>query len=181
MDVDDGQKQRPKKKRTARDIADKMKVIEAVSKGEKPSDVARQFGLNPSTVAGILAKQNKYREAWQKGATDVKAIKVPKFAKLDEALFEWFKIQRAQNVPISGVMLLEKARKFGEQMGIDNFKGSNGFLEKFKERHAIQFRAVSGESSAVDPNVAANWIENVLPKLIDGYDERDVFNADETA
>jgi hypothetical protein len=69
-----------------------MKVIEAVSKGEKPSDVARQFGLNPSTVAGILAKQNKYREAWQKGATDVKAIKVPKFAKLDEALFEWFKI-----------------------------------------------------------------------------------------
>jgi DNA-binding NarL/FixJ family response regulator len=51
------------KKRTALDVADKVKIIDAVSKGEKAVDVARRFGLSQSTVSTILAKKEKYLEA----------------------------------------------------------------------------------------------------------------------
>ncbi len=49
-------------------------------------DVVRSTGLSQSTVSTILAKNEKYLEAWRKGAIDAKAVKVPKCQKLDEFL-----------------------------------------------------------------------------------------------
>jgi hypothetical protein len=50
------------------------------------------------------------------------------------------------------------------------FKASNGWLDKFKNRHCITFRYLSGESAQVDPDTVE----------LDSYAENDVYNADET-
>lgn len=59
------------------------------------------------------------------------------------------------------------------------FKASNGWLEKFKNRHAIVFRALCGESASVDSTTVEEWRRR-LPTLIDSYAMDDVYNADET-
>ena len=59
------------------------------------------------------------------------------------------------------------------------FKASNGWLDKFKNRHCITFRSISGESAQVDPGTVEEW-KNRLPSLINCYAEHDVYNADET-
>lgn len=62
---------------------------------------------------------------------------------------------------------------------LDTFKASNGWLEKFRNRHAISFRKINGESASVDNSTVEEWT-NRLSTILDGYHPSDVFNADET-
>jgi hypothetical protein len=99
---------------------------------------------------------------------------------LEEALEMWFRQQRAMNIPISGTMLAEKARKFEDQLNILDFKASNGFIDRFKKRHGISFYQVAGEAADADANAAKDWKEKVLPTLLQRYAPEDVYNADES-
>ncbi|CAF3452073.1 unnamed protein product [Rotaria socialis] len=103
------------------------------------------------------------------------------YKKIDELVFEWFTQQRAKQIPISGPILQEKARQVAEQLGYtsETFKASNGWLEKFRNRHAISFRTINGESASVDNSTVEEWAQR-LSTILDGFDENDVFNADET-
>ncbi|CAF1308443.1 unnamed protein product [Didymodactylos carnosus] len=89
--------------------------------------------------------------------------------------------QRSKNIPISGPILQEKTREIVELLGdkLGSFKASNGWLEKFRTRHNISHRIISGESSSVDVITVDDWIQRI-PKIIDGHDLKDIFNCDET-
>ena len=53
-------------------------------------------------------------------------------------------------------------------------------LQRFKERHAIVQKKISGVSASVSVEMCDLWIEHTLPTLLDGYELKNVFNADET-
>ncbi|XP_042901996.1 tigger transposable element-derived protein 4-like [Parasteatoda tepidariorum] len=73
-----------------------------------------------------------------------------------------------------------KAEDFAKELGHeDNFKGSNGWLESFKNRHGIIFRKLCGERASVPESVCEDWIKNI-PDLVKGYEPKNIFNADET-
>jgi hypothetical protein len=75
-------------------------------------------------------------------------------------VYEWFVTQRSKNIPVSGPLLQERARQSRQELGgatADHFKASNGWLEKFRIRHGIQHRVISGESAAVDPVTVNEW------------------------
>ena len=59
------------------------------------------------------------------------------YADMHSALFIWLTNARAQNIPISEEILKTKAIQFGEEMGINEFSYSNGWLTRFKSRHGI--------------------------------------------
>ncbi|GBM58401.1 Tigger transposable element-derived protein 6 [Araneus ventricosus] len=92
---------------------------------------------------------------------------------------KWLRSARAKNIHVRGVLLLEKAREVGESLGLETFKASNGCLEKFRTRHKISFKQICGEEKSANPNEVTDWIGN-LKSLLLGYDDRDIFNADET-
>ncbi|GBO01314.1 Tigger transposable element-derived protein 4 [Araneus ventricosus] len=88
---------------------------------------------------------------------------------------------RDKNVPISGPFIIEKALQFAKTLGYDEFRRSNGWLEKFKRRHGIMAKVISGESKDVDDNDSENWITETLSKILKDYKPENIFNADETA
>ena len=98
---------------------------------------------------------------------------------LDKALSEWFCKVRAMNIPVSGPLLQEKAQYFAGQLRHGNFKASNGFLDKFKERHGITGQAVYGKVKSVDPGIVETCSEH-LRDIFLGYSTKDHFNAEET-
>ena len=101
---------------------------------------------------------------------------------LDEQVYEWFVAQRSKNIPISGPLLQERARQISLELGgasTGTFKGSNGWLQKFRKRHGIKHRVICGESATVDPAIVDDWKER-LPLIIGKYAPNDVYNADET-
>ncbi|GBM73643.1 hypothetical protein AVEN_195936-1 [Araneus ventricosus] len=73
-------------------------------------------------------------------------------SEIDEVLMKWFRPARAKNIPVSGVLLQEKARELGESLGLETFKASNGWLEKFRTCHNISFKQICGEEKSVNPN-----------------------------
>jgi hypothetical protein len=69
---------------------------------------------------------------------------------VDQALLEWFKVQRNTGLPINGPILKVQAEKFAKQLGHENFTCNNGWLDHFKNWHNIVHAKVSGEALSVD-------------------------------
>jgi len=82
---------------------------------------------------------------------------------------------RAQNLPVSGPLLREKAREFGKLLKHDQFQCSSGWLDRFKMRYKIVFRDVSGEAAAVDSDLCDVWTTTKrLPDLLSANAPRDM-------
>lgn len=84
-------------------------------------------------------------------------------------------------MPLSGAILQQKALGFACMLGCHDFKASSGWLQKFKERHTIVGKVVSGESAAANAVGAADWLRSRVPEIFARYEAADVYNADETA
>jgi centromere protein B len=68
---------------------------------------------------------------------------------MEKILIEWFEGMRSANLPINGVLLKEKAIRVATRLRIENCKGSNGWLDRFKKRHGLKYRSVCGESAVL--------------------------------
>jgi len=64
-------------------------------------------------------------------------------------------------------------------MNHDDFTASNGWLESWQKRYGVVLGNLAGESAEVPQDVVTDWIKR-LPSLTEGYDLKDIFNADET-
>ena len=56
---------------------------------------------------------------------------------------------------------------------------SNGWLEKCKTRHNVKQFRQAGEDEEVNAETLKSWAER-LPEILNGYELKDVWNADET-
>ena len=87
---------------------------------------------------------------------------------LEKALFSWLKKMRANNLPVNGTVVKEKAIGYAKELQIEGFKASNGRFEIWKTRFNVSFKAVAGEEKSVTP-----------PTILSRYDLKDIYNADE--
>lgn len=65
-------------------------------------------------------------------------------------------------------------------MNVEKFTASAGWLQRFKRRFGLSWKCLSGDATAADQSVALDWIENTFMPLMSRYEEKDVYNADET-
>ena len=72
---------------------------------------------------------------------------------MESALYLCFINARAQNIIIMDDILREKAKSFGNELGITEFRFSNGWLTRFKLRHSISCLSITGESAGIDKNL----------------------------
>lgn len=167
-----------------RTLEERLRIIEEVEKNptEKRIDIAKRLGLPPSTLNCIMAKKIEIRQQADKCGTAAKKRKTGKestYSELENVLFSWYQQARASGIPIDGTILKEKSLKIAETMGIENFSASNGWISRFKQRHGLVFKKLAGESAAVDTNATDLWFQR-LPELLEEYEPRDIYNADET-
>ena len=73
---------------------------------------------------------------------------------------------------------MEKAHEIAQRLGIENFRGSNGWLTRWKARHNIKQRVISGESGDVRGETVESWLERI-PAIVEGYDAKNIWNCDE--
>jgi hypothetical protein len=58
-----------------------------------------------------------------------------------------------ETFPISGPILQTKVLQVAANIGLNDFRASNGWLEAFHKRHYIQLCLLFGESIGMDENV----------------------------
>lgn len=172
-----------KHKRNQISIDVKCKILAEIDKNTaSKSEIARKFGIQKSTLFTILKNREKTLEANEAGVSKSRIrAREGKFPLLEKALVEWLQLMRSSNTPIDGNFLKEKAKTFAEKMDIEvDFKVSNGWFEKFKERHGLSFKKLCGESADVDLGSVNGWRKEQLKRLVEKYEPNDIFNADET-
>ncbi|XP_032223965.1 tigger transposable element-derived protein 4-like [Nematostella vectensis] len=113
------------------------------------------------------------------GHSKLKRIRTGKYANVNDAVWDWYQMCRNSNIPISGTMIQEEAMIIAERLGLNEFTGSNGWLEKFKRQHNIGQMAVSGEEAGVNPETVERWKERAR-EITRGWDAKNVWNVDET-
>lgn len=156
-------------------------MIEAVSSGRKKTDVAKDYGVSPSTLSTILKNKENILKTKDSGpCSQRKRLKCSPYEEVEKTLYTWFLDIRARNIPVSGATLQHKAKDIASLLGCDDFKASAGWLQKFKHRHNIVGKTLSGESRFVNQDDANDWITTQVSEILARFDAQDIYNADET-
>lgn len=160
-------------------VAQKLEILEKLRKGAKQSHLADEYGVNQSVISRVKKNESELRE---RPLTDSHRRKQRSgmHADLEKALLTWFDQMRSKNAPINGPMMMEKAKQMAITLGIDDFEPSTGWLERLKQRNSIKFFRLHGEKADADHNAADLWKRDILPKEMTGYEDKNIFNADET-
>ncbi|XP_062538252.1 tigger transposable element-derived protein 4-like [Armigeres subalbatus] len=171
-----------KRKLNVLTVAKRVDIIEEYeSSGAKVSEIAKRFQVPQSTVSTILKNREKWRKRkLENGNLREKRAKAPMNENLERALLIFVSQARQNDIPLSGMLIREKACQLAERLSVTGFKASSGWLFKFLKRHQISFKKICGESAAVDSIMAENYMTNILPGLIKEYEPMDIYNADET-
>ncbi|XP_046740399.1 jerky protein homolog-like [Diprion similis] len=168
------------KKRKRYTFEDKQKILEEL-KNLTSHEICTKYGMSDRVLRKWKLNKNLIEDAAKKESTKT-LKKVSKTEKLDAELFEWFDDCRRNSIPVSGPMLCRQALVINTRIGgSENFKASNGWLDKWKKRTHIKDLAISGETLSADEE-AANLCRIKLAELVaeKKLDRAQILNTDES-
>ena len=130
----------PKTKPKRNDLSLKLKyeVIKAVEKEPKIGirKLAGLFSCGKTQISTILNNRERIVEMYEaQNASAGKCHKrncESKYSDLNEALHDWFCLAVSKNVYPDGRILKEKALEIAGRLDCDEFKASNGWLDRWK-------------------------------------------------
>lgn len=151
----------------------KKEAIRAVESGSKTT--TKHFKIPLNTLCTILKNKEKTVSAAAIGGR--KCTTRREFLRLEEYLVTWLKQYRSENIPVSDLILKEKA--IAKQLNISNFMASDGWVTNVKNRNSVYFKKLCGESASVDEGVFPDQ-HGRLTQLFENYKPCNIFNTDET-
>ena len=94
-------------------------------------------------------------------------------------MFKWLLIVRSRDLAVSALVFKTKPIEFAQKMNVENFKASDGWLDRWKERFNVSFKTVSGESNVCTDKMVTPWEQTSLPTILPKYDLNQIYNAHE--
>ena len=108
-------------------------------------------------------------------------------AELDRELADWVEDKQSRNIMINGQLIRQQGQIIQQRInkGLPedqqlSLKFSNGWQDKFYQRHSFRQQAAHGESGSVQQEI----INRELPairEVLQHFQPQDIFNADESA
>ncbi|XP_066153045.1 tigger transposable element-derived protein 4-like [Euwallacea fornicatus] len=172
----------PKVQKQFLSLQQKIKVLE-VREQEKLSvrQLAVRFKIGKTQVAEIIKNRENLMKKWYSNTNvdEKRSFLKSQSLKIDKLCYKWFVESRNKGIPLTGPLVQAKAKEISETLGNKNFSASTGWLNRFRTRHNIAFKTISGESASVNPENVKTFLEK-LPSLIEKYPPRNIYNVDET-
>lgn len=170
-------------------IEKKLEIIDKLKKGATATALSNQYGIPRQTISDLkknaddIQKFASQMESFAGSSKKRKTMRKATNETVDMAVYLWFTQKRAEGIPISGPILAEKAIFFNEKLNGDaSFKASQGWLEKFKNRHGIRELNIQGEKMSAASVETVNEFKEKFAQMIkeNGLTRDQVYNADET-
>lgn len=177
-----------KRKKVVVSMDKKLDAINRIDKGEALKKIAAELGVGTSTVSD-WKKQRKEIEDFcckmicKDSLEGRGTAKKAKNETLDDALFMWYSAQRERGLPISGPILAQKALSLNKKLPNPDLKftASQGWLERWKNRHGIRQLTLTGESLSSDVAGAEKFKKDFEQFVLSEELTPDqIYNADET-
>lgn len=176
-----------KRPRKVLSLKEKIDIIKSLEGGVTVESLKTKYGIGISTIYDIRTNKEKIINFYAKADSLVKmknrkTVRSSKNPSVEEALYIWFRQNRNAGVPISGPMILEKAKFFHERLKIETeCVYSRGWLDKFKNRYGIRCVNTPGDQQSSDKVSATLFVEE-LAEMIEkeNLSPEVIYNADET-
>ncbi|GBM32699.1 hypothetical protein AVEN_223477-1 [Araneus ventricosus] len=114
------------------------KILHEVEKGVKKKGYCFKIWNSSEQLIKTIIKNLDNIQNYDSSNACSKRLKTCVYEDVDEAVLKWIHTMRDKNVRISGPFIIEKALQFEKALGYDEFRGRNGWLEKFQRRHGIK-------------------------------------------
>ena len=128
-------------------LEDRVNVIDMKDKGETAIAISKRLDCGKTQIQNIIRNKDSIMTLWRSGdgRPTQKTVKIRKitYPEVDKLVWDWYCLARAKNIPVSGRMIRQQARKYSLKLGHDGFKASNGWLQSFQSRHDIGESALS--------------------------------------
>ena len=100
--------------------------------------------MKTNTISAWIADKGKIFEAYQSGQVNAnrKNLKRSNSKDLDEAVSTWFKNARSNKISFNGIIIKEKALSLGKSLKLTDFPASDRWLDEWKQRDNVIFKAV---------------------------------------
>ncbi|XP_069322918.1 jerky protein homolog [Eulemur rufifrons] len=182
-----GKSRGEKRKRVVLTLKEKIDICTRLERGESRKALMQEYNVGMSTLYDIKAHKAQLLRFFansdsNKALEQRRTLHTPKLEHLDRVLYEWFLGKRSEGVPVSGPMLIEKAKDFYEQMQLtEPCVFSGGWLWRFKARHGIKKLDASSEKQVVDHQAAEQFCGFFRSLTAEhGLSPEQVYSADET-
>ncbi|KAM4695218.1 uncharacterized protein O3C94_005586 isoform 2-T2 [Discoglossus pictus] len=126
-------------KRTGLKLRDKILVLCAYENNESVGSLASQFGVSRAQILKIVRGREELLNALQNNVSGdrIRRRRRTTNDQLNSAVWEWLLSTRDTDITLSGRIIRDKALQIASEMGIADFKASNGWLDSFKKAHNI--------------------------------------------
>ena len=162
-------------------LDEKIKILDEAKKRKLSCrTIDEKFNIGKTQAANVMKNESKLRKEFEtfqgKGFKHLKRENHPKFKAINEILYTWYKKCEASGIYVNGPLLKEEAMNIKQslnQLELDSFKASDGWLDKWKLSHGIKEKQISGESLDVSQTTVESWMERIR-ELCKGYDQKDI-------
>jgi hypothetical protein len=156
-------------------------AVKLLKKNIPQTEIAKKLGCSQPQISSISKNRDAIQAEFESCSNpELKRHRSGKAPVVESALKEWFSNARSKDIPISTNILQEKAEDLASKMKITDFSATGGWLSRWKHRNNIGFKKMHGEKKDADQEAADQWINNILPQLLETYSPENVYNADET-
>lgn len=177
-----------RKKTTTLSINEKNEIIEFVEKNTDVSHtrVAEIFSnkfkktIGRRSILNYAKNKSKIATTLTTNSLLTNCSREMKFSGIDDRLSEWLDMVETQGGCYNEAIIKEKAMQIAEKLQLDEFKASNGWLFKFKARHKIGEKYLSGESFNFKKDDFEGFYTEIRLKM-SIYEDKNIYNCDETA
>ena len=149
---------KPGKKRVTLPIVKKLELLAKLEQGKTVKQLCDEFGVSKQCVSDLKKQKVELRKFGAKhcdglggpnDSTPRKHMKPCKDIALDSAVLKWYIQHKSQGFNVRGVEILNAANQLAAKMKIE-FKGSDGWLYRFRKRNGLRNVRVRGEAGSAD-------------------------------
>ena len=181
-----------KRKRVTLSVAQKLELIGKLESGHTVAQVCAIYGVKKQTVSDIKKSKEKLRKysvsfcidpssSKGKEGRPRKHMRTGQDIQLDEAVLKWFRQEKSAGILVRGVEILSAAKTLASHLGITDFKGSDGWLWRFRNRHGLGNTIAHGEAGSADVESVQPFREELMKVLEDeNVATFQLYNGDET-
>ena len=115
--------------------------------------LGEQFDCRKYQIAQILKNKESILSLYESNASmsvSKTSGRQCEYADVNTTLYDWYTSACSKNIFPMGPQLVEKAKQIASSLGKHDFKGSNGWLQKWKHRYNIKQLRINGESGDVE-------------------------------
>lgn len=157
-----------------------MNILKDCEENVKKKDICVKYNCEISTLYRIIRNKEEIRQSDVESKNlQQKRKRKGLYENVENALAVWFDQQRQKNGILTSLILINEAKEFAVQLGVDLEPDSN-WLFRWKKRQNIKVGQIHGEANSNSKENAESYCKTILPNLIDKYLPEDIMNADES-